>query len=102
MENKHKAKKEMLEKLRKIMGGMGADKAMGGVGVTVKAKDKEGLLEGLSKAGDIVESEELPEDMMEEMPEEMEEYDEEMPEEEMSEDYEEMSKEDLIELLKNR
>lgn len=100
MEKKHQAKRDMLKKLREIMGGMGAESAMGPLGVTVKAKDKEGLLEGLSKAEEIVEKGNLPESDDKEIEdhEELEDHDEDMEDE----DYEDMSKEELIELLKKR
>jgi hypothetical protein len=86
---KYKAKEAMLKKLKETMGEMGAENVMGGMGVTVEAEDKEGLLEGLEKAEEVIEN---PEEVLEDA--------EVMEDSEM--DYEEYSKEELIEMLKNR
>ena len=60
MEMKHKAKKAMLNALKKKMREMGGKQSVGeGLGVTVKAKDKKGLAEGLEKAQELVESPKL-------------------------------------------
>jgi len=79
---KSKAKKAMLEKLRQEMGKMGADNMMGGMGVEVQADDKEGLLEGLEKAEEVIED-------SDEMEEEADEYGE-------------MSRDELIAMIKNQ
>ena len=95
-EKKYKAKREMLEQLKKVMGEMGADTAMGGMGVKVEAKDKEGLMEGLDKAKEVVED--APD--MEEVQEDVEDSEEEYEDAEESTDYDEMSREELIAMLK--
>lgn len=60
---KEKAKKKVLQELRDRMRKKGSEGMLsGGIGVAVKAKDKEGLLEGLKKAKEIVKKEELPEE----------------------------------------
>lgn len=102
MDKKNQAKYEMLKHLKKMATG-----SMGGMQkVSVMAKDKEGLREGLDKAEDVLdqmpaEEEEVDMEGHEEEGHEEEGHgEEEMEEEEMN--YEEMDKEALIELLKNK
>jgi len=52
-------KKQVLQKIKeKMHKDGGKDMFSGGMGVTVKASDKESLLKGLKKAGDIVKKQE--------------------------------------------
>ena len=51
MDNKHKAKREAIKKLRKIMGDMDGKGLKDGMSAQVIAKDKKGLKEGLEKEG---------------------------------------------------
>jgi len=115
MDKKSKAKMEMLKQLRKMSGNMMAGEMFNEPvqKVTVAAKDKEGLAEGLEKAKKIVGSvpmDEMAKDYKKDMKEDME-----YPEEEMSESSEEeysenempsekemnmMSKEELIKFIK--
>ena len=61
-EEEYNPKRNALQKMKKEMK---KDAKYGGMGVTVKAKDKEGLLEGLEKAGEIIEKPEALEEMAE-------------------------------------
>jgi len=78
-EMKRKAKKKMLQALRKQMAESGGESMIGeGLGVTVKAKDEEGLKEGLEKASELVDEgvvEEMEKKADDEMMEEHEEED---------------------------
>lgn len=90
---KHKAKMEAIKKMRKVMGELGGRSIMdglskGAVAAKVIAKDPESLKEGLKKAADVVEEQE-----------EMMHDDHDMEE---AGEYEDLSKEELIKLLKKR
>lgn len=82
MDDKYKAKKAAIQKMKEVMSRMGGDSLMGGLSAEVVAKDPESLKEGLEEAAEVVDESEL-------------EYEDEM-------DYSELSKEELIELLKNK
>jgi hypothetical protein len=63
-------KREVLNDLRQKMAKEGGKKILdGGLGVTVKAKDKKSLIEGLEKAEEIIEKNDemldIPEEAME-------------------------------------
>lgn len=85
---KRKARKGALSKFKKLMQGMGGDGYEKGITAKVIAKDPESLKEGLEKAAEVV-------DYSEEMSDDYEMMDHGM-------DYESYSKEDLIEMLKEK
>ena len=98
MDLKAKAKKAMLQTLKKKMREMGGKHAFGeGLGVTVKAKDKEGLKKGLDKASELVDSPKMDK-MMEKSEEGLEERLE-SPMEEGEIPCEHMSEEELEEKI---
>lgn len=72
------AKKDALMKLKEKMAGMGGDSLGGAMKASVIAKDKEGLQKGLETAAALIGNDDSEE----------------------SNDYDEMSKEELIALLK--
>lgn len=97
MDKKHMAKKEALKKLKAIMsdlsGGSLMDGLKGGMSAKVVAKDPKSLKKGLEKAEDIVEEKMLKGDE--------EQYDME-EEHDMEDEYSNMSKEELIKMIKSK
>jgi len=83
-EKKSMARRKMLDELRMKLREMMSKGPMDGMAVKVASDSPEGLKEGLDKAKEIIESKEESQDMDNE-----------------EQDYSNMSKEELVELLKD-